>query len=306
MFEEYFQLSPNFVSCVLPAAALIPANITGTPSSTSIDQDVPSAKPSSEESSLRDVITANLHPTNPPFKHLRKWTKNHPLVELKNYKEALKESFFYQMDVNTTFLNDELQEEVYVSQPEGFVDQDHPNHIYRLEKALYGLKQAPRACDPVDTPMLERTKLDENLQGIQVNPTCYRDTDIALTAYVDADHVGCQDTRRSTSGSAQFLGDRLVSWSLKKQKSIAISTTEAEYITLSGCYAQILWMRSQLTDYGFAFSKIPLYWDNKSAIALCCNNVQHSRSNHIDVRYHFIKDQVENGVVELYFIKTEY
>ncbi|GKB86926.1 hypothetical protein Tco_0959198, partial [Tanacetum coccineum] len=80
-----------------------------------------------------------------------------------------------------------------------------------------------------------------------------------------ADHAGCQDTRRSTSGSAQFLGDKLVSWSSKKQKSTAISSTEAEYIALSGCCAQILWMRSQLTDYGFQFNKIPLYCDNKRA-----------------------------------------
>ncbi|GJV50731.1 hypothetical protein Tco_1446472, partial [Tanacetum coccineum] len=98
----------------------------------------------------------------------------------------------------------------------------------------------------------------------------------------------------------------LVSWSSKKQKSIAISSTEAEYITLSGRCVQILWMRSQLTDYGFEFNKIPLYCDNKSAIALCCNNVHHSRSKHIDVRYHFIKEQVENGVVKLYFVRTVY
>ncbi|GKD87386.1 hypothetical protein Tco_1358540 [Tanacetum coccineum] len=96
---------------------------------------------------------------------------------------------------------------------------------------------------------------------------------MALTAYADADHAGCQDTRRSTPGSAQFLGDKLVSWSSKKQKSTAISTTEAEYITISGCCAQILWMRSQLIDYDFAFKKIPLYCDNRSAIALCCNNL---------------------------------
>nr|GEU31202.1 uncharacterized mitochondrial protein AtMg00810-like [Tanacetum cinerariifolium] len=105
---------------------------------------------------------------------------------------------------------------------------------------------------------------------------------MSLTAYADADHAGCQDTRRNTSGSAQFLGDKLVSWSSKKQKSIAISSTKAEYIALSGCCAQILWMRSQLTDYGFQFNKIPLYCDNKSVIALCCNNVQHSRAKHID------------------------
>ncbi|GJT35513.1 hypothetical protein Tco_0925932 [Tanacetum coccineum] len=70
--------------------------------------------------------------------------------------------------------------------------------------------------------------------------------------------------------------------------------------------ASVLWMRSQLTDYGFGFNKIPMYCDNKSAIALCCNNVQHSRSKHIDIRFHFIKEHVENGVIELYFVNTEY
>ncbi|GKC38011.1 hypothetical protein Tco_1050395 [Tanacetum coccineum] len=126
-----------------------------------------------------------------------------------------------------------------------------------------------------------------------------KDTGMSLTAYAYADHVGCYDTRRSTSGCAQFLGDKLISWSSKKQKSTAISSTEAKYISLSGCCAQILWMRLQLIDYGFQFNKIPLYCDNKSVIALCCNNVQHSRAKHIDVRYHFTMEQVENGIVTM-------
>ncbi|GJZ94664.1 hypothetical protein Tco_0666867 [Tanacetum coccineum] len=88
--------------------------------------------------------------------------------------------------------------------------------------------------------------------------------------------------------------------------SAAISSTKAEYIALSGCCAQVLWMRSQLTDYGFGFNKIPMHFDNKSAIVLCYNNVQHSQSKHIDIRFHFIKEQVENGVVELYFVNMEY
>ncbi|GKC31454.1 hypothetical protein Tco_1038748 [Tanacetum coccineum] len=129
---------------------------------------------------------------------------------------------------------------------------------------------------------------------------------MSMTVYADADHAGCQDTRRSTSGSTQYLGDKLVNWSSKKQKCTAISSTEAEYIALSRCCAQILWMRSQLTDYGFQLNKIPLYCDNKSAIALCCNNVQHSPAKHIDVRCHFIKEQVENEIVELYFVRTKY
>nr|GFA92712.1 retrovirus-related Pol polyprotein from transposon TNT 1-94 [Tanacetum cinerariifolium] len=133
-----------------------------------------------------------------------------------------------------------------------------------------------------------------------------KDSSVSLTRFTDADHAGCQDTRRSMSGSVQFLGERLISWSLKRKKSAAISSTEAKYIALSGCCAQILWMRSQLSDYGLGFNKIPMYCDNKSTIVLCCNNVQHSRSKHIDIRYQFIKEQVENGVIELYFVNTEY
>nr|GEV85391.1 retrotransposon protein, putative, unclassified [Tanacetum cinerariifolium] len=223
----------------------------------------------------------------------------------------------YQMDVKTTFLNDGLKEEVYVSQPKGFVDLDHLTHVYCLKKALYELKQAPRAW--YDT--LSRFLLDNKISKGAVDPTlftqktgkhillglwCPKDTAMALTAYADTDHAGCQETRRSTSGSARFLGNKLVSWSSKKQKSTSISTTKAEYIAMSGCCAQILWMRSQLTDYGFDFNKIPLYCDNRSAIALCCNNVQHSRSKNIDIRHHFIREKVERFVVELYIVTTDY
>ncbi|GJT87743.1 retrovirus-related pol polyprotein from transposon TNT 1-94 [Tanacetum coccineum] len=210
--------------------------------------------------------------------------------------------------------------------------------INQSKYALESLKKhGMESSDPVDTPMVEKSKLDEDTKGKAIDPTHYRgmigtlmylttskpdltftvcmcawglwypkDSSIALTAYADADHAGCQDTRRSTSGSMQLLGDRLVSWSSKSLKSAVISSTKAEYIAMCSCCAQILWMRSQLTDYGLGFNKILMYYDNKSAIALCCNNVQHSRSKHIDIRFHFIKEQVENGVVELYIVNTEY
>nr|GEY77135.1 retrovirus-related Pol polyprotein from transposon TNT 1-94 [Tanacetum cinerariifolium] len=166
-----------------------------------------------------------------------------------------------------------------------------------VEKDIYDIEVAHMRNDPLfGVPILEVT-------SAQSSST---DSSFALTAFADADHAGCQDTRRSSSGSLQFLRERLISWSSKKKKSAAIFSTEAEYISLSGCCAQILWMRSQLTDYGIGFNKIPMYCDNKSAIALCCNNVQHSRSKHIDIRYHFIKEQIENGVIELYFVNTEY
>ncbi|GJZ91883.1 hypothetical protein Tco_0663948 [Tanacetum coccineum] len=118
--------------------------------------------------------------------------------------------------------------------------------------------------------------------------------------------VQSKEQHTTESGHPYVSHSQLVSWSSKRQKSVAISGTKAEYIALSGCCAQVLWMRSQLTDYGLGFNKILMYCDNKSAIALCCNNVQHSRSKHIDIRFHFIKEQVENGVVELYFVNTEY
>ncbi|GJR47728.1 retrovirus-related pol polyprotein from transposon TNT 1-94 [Tanacetum coccineum] len=134
-----------------------------------------------------------------------------------------------------------------------------------------------------------------------------KDTGFELTAFSDSDHAGCLDSRKSTSGGIQFLGgDKLVSWSSKKQDCTSMSLAEAEYVSLSACCAQVLWLRTQLTDYGFHFDKIPMYCDSKAAIAISCNPVQHSRTKHIDVRYHFIKEQVEKGIVELFFVRTEY
>ncbi|GKB00381.1 retrovirus-related pol polyprotein from transposon TNT 1-94 [Tanacetum coccineum] len=183
---------------------------------------------------------------------------------------ASKNMTIYQMDVKTAFLNGELKEEVYVSQPEGFVDLNHLTHVYRSKKVLYGLKQAPQAW-------------------YQASPT---------KKHLEA----LKRVFRYLRGTINWG----LCWSSKKLKSTAISTTKAEYIAMSGCCAQILWMRSQLIDYGFVFNKIPLYCDNRSAIALCYNNVQHSWSKHIDIRHHFIREQVEKGVVELYFVTTDY
>nr|GEU61335.1 hypothetical protein [Tanacetum cinerariifolium] len=210
---------------------------------------------------------------------------------------AHKNMVVYQMDVKTAFLNGNLREEVCVSQPDGFVDQDNPNHMYKLKKALYGLKQAPRAWNDndlllvqiyvediifaastpelLDTPMVEKSKLDEDKERKAVDPSHYhgmigtllyltasrpnlqfaicmcaryqaqpikkhvhavkrifrylrgtvnrglwylKDSSFALTAFADADHAGCQDTRRSTSGSVQFLGERLIRWSSKGKR----------------------------------------------------------------------------------------
>nr|GEU44953.1 retrovirus-related Pol polyprotein from transposon TNT 1-94 [Tanacetum cinerariifolium] len=313
----------------------------------------------------------------------------------------------FQMDVKTAFLHDTLKEEVYVCQPEGFIDDDHPSHVFKLKKALYGLKHAPRAwydklslfllqnhffkgtidltlfirrfdndilvkslkkygmesCDPVGTPtkIKDKLDLDQNRTPVdvtiyhsmigalmyltssrldivhatclcaryQAKPTekhlkevkrifCYlwgtvntglwytKDSGFKLIGFLDANYAGCKDTFKSTFGGAQFLGEKLVSWSSKKQDCTMLSITKAEYVSLSACCAQVLWMRTQLTDCGFHYNKIPIYCDLKSAIAISCNPVQHSRTKHIVVRYHFIKEHVEKGMIELYFVKTDY
>ncbi|GJS60619.1 hypothetical protein Tco_0655403 [Tanacetum coccineum] len=125
-------------------------------------------------------------------------------------------------------------------------------------------------------------------------------------AFSDAGHAGCLVTWKSTFGGIQFLSDKIVSWISKKQNCTAMSSAEAEYVALSASCAQVIWMRTQLQDYGFNYNKIPLYCDSQSAIAISCNPVQHSRTKHIHTRYHFIKEQVENGIIELYFVRTEY
>ncbi|GJY09401.1 retrovirus-related pol polyprotein from transposon TNT 1-94 [Tanacetum coccineum] len=355
---------------------------------------------------------------------------------------AYKSFTVFQMDVKTAFLHGTLKEDVYVCQPEGFIDSDHPSHVYKLKKALYGLNQAPKAwydelsmfllhnhffkgtidrtlfirrfdddilvvqvyvddiifgsthlilqvnqfpcgifinqsnyvlkilkkygmdsCDPVGTPIEIKDKLDLDQNGSPVDATKYRnmigalmyltssrpdivhatclcaryqakptekhlkevkrifhylrgtvntglwytkDSGFELTVFSYADYAGCKDTFKSTSGGAQFLGEKLVSWSSKKQDCTALSTAEVEYVSLFACCAQVLWMRTQLTDYGFHFNKILIYCDSKSAIAISCNLVQHLRTKHIDARYHFIKEHVEKGTIELYFVKKGY
>nr|GFA63690.1 uncharacterized mitochondrial protein AtMg00810-like [Tanacetum cinerariifolium] len=126
-----------------------------------------------------------------------------------------------------------------------------------------------------------------------------KDTGFELTTFFDSDHAGCLDSHKSTSGGIQFLGgDKLVSWSSKKQDCTSMSSAKAEYVSLYACRAQVLWMRTQLTYYGFHSDKIPMYCDSKATIAISCNPVQHSRTKHIDVRYHFIKEKVEKAELE--------
>nr|GEV40259.1 copia protein [Tanacetum cinerariifolium] len=358
IFDEYLE-PPCVERSVSPATAvpvLVPVNSVGTPSSTTIDQDAPSPSHSPSSSALQSPCSHHGVAAGSTS------IEDNPLAPIDN--DPFVSVFASEPSAEASSSGDNLhrqcRQQKHDHLPDGCQD-GIPE--WRIEGIKILKKFGMDLCDPVDTPMVDRLKLDEDPLGISFDQTQFcsmvgslmyftasrpdlvfvvcmcaryhasptknhlealkwvfwylrgtinwelwypKDTAMALTAYADANHAGCQDTRRSTSGSAQFLGDKLVSWPSKKQKSTAISTTEAEYISMSGCCARILWMRSQLTDYGFLFNKILLYCDNRSAIPLCCNNVQHSRSKYIDKRYHFIWEKVEKGVVELYFVTTDY
>ncbi|GJW56687.1 retrovirus-related pol polyprotein from transposon TNT 1-94, partial [Tanacetum coccineum] len=211
---------------------------------------------------------------------------------------ASKNMTVYQMDVKTAFLNGD--------QPEGFVDPERPHHVYRQKKTLYGLKQAPRAW----YDSLSKFLLAQGFSKGVVDPTLYQLDGKCTKRHLKSLNGSFGISKEPSIWVCGIRRHRHGTNSIRRRSSMLKvyrnTCRKAEYIAMSGCCAQILWMRSQLSDYGFAYNRIPLYCDNKSAIALCCNNVQHSRSKHIDIRHHFIREQVEKGVVELYFVRTEY
>jgi hypothetical protein len=126
-----------------------------------------------------------------------------------------------------------------------------------------------------------------------------------LISYTDADFAGCKIDRKSTSGTCHFLGHSLVSWFSKNQNSVALSTAEAEYVAAGSCCAQSLYIKQQLEDFKILFDHIPIRCDNTSAISLSKNPIQHSRTKHIEIRYHFIRDHVQKGDIELEFVSTD-
>jgi hypothetical protein len=126
-----------------------------------------------------------------------------------------------------------------------------------------------------------------------------------LIGYSDSDYAGCKVDRKSTSGTCQFLGRSLVSWSSKKQTSVALSTVEAEYVAAGQCCVQLLWIRQTLRDFGYNMSKVPLLCDNESAICLADNPVEHNCTKHIDIWHHFLRDHQQKGDIDVYHISTE-
>ncbi|GJX70348.1 putative ribonuclease H-like domain-containing protein [Tanacetum coccineum] len=373
----------------------------------------------------------------------------------------------YQMDVKSAFLYGTIDEEVYVSQPPGFVDPDHPKKVYKVVKALYGLHQAPRAwyatlstflekhgykrgtidktlfikrdkkdimlvqvyvddiifgstkkswCDEFEALMKSRFQMSsmgeltfflglqvkQNKAGIFISQDKYvaeilkkfdlvnvktaitpMETKVALTkdeeavdvdvhlyrsmigslmyltasrpdimyavcvcshfqvtsktshlnvvkrifkylkgkphldlwyprelpfdleAFSDSDYGGSNLDRKSTTGGCQFLGQRLISWQCKKQTIVATSTTEAEYVAAANCYGQVLWVQNQLLDYGFNFMNTKIHIDNESTICIVKNPVYHSKTKHIEIRHHFIRDCYEKKLISVEKIHTD-
>nr|GEX11661.1 integrase, catalytic region, zinc finger, CCHC-type, peptidase aspartic, catalytic [Tanacetum cinerariifolium] len=251
--------APEVIALIVDVIPPVQADSTGLPFSTTVDQDATSPKAMQEElNKLERLEVWELVPRPDKVMVITlKWIYKVKLDELggklKNKARLVARGY---------------------RQEEGIDFEEYFDPVSKLEAIQIFLAYAAHKNMVVYQMDVKTAFLNGNLRE-----EVY-DSSVALTAFADANHAGCQDTRRSTSGSVQFLGERLISRSSKRQKSAAISSTEAEYIALSGCCAQILWMRSQLSDYGLGFNKIPIY--------------------------HFIKEQVENGVIELYFVNTKY
>ncbi|KAK9048587.1 hypothetical protein SSX86_032448 [Deinandra increscens subsp. villosa] len=373
----------------------------------------------------------------------------------------------HQMDVKTAFLYAEMNEEVYVTQPPGFIDEENPDHVYLLDKALYGLHQAPRTwyetlsnhlvengytrgvvdqtlfrkrveediimvqvyvddiiygstneelctefeeimkkkfemsdqgemsfflalqvkqdesgilihqekyvneilekfkmkdCKPISTPMASRPLLSADLNGESVSEFHYRsmigslmyltasrpdimhavcvcaryqanpklshlsavkrifrylkgrprlglwypkNTDFQLYAFTDSDYGGSDLDRKSTTGGCQYLGDRLISWQSKKQHTVSKSTAEAEYVAASAGTSQVVWIQNQLTDYGMEFVNTPIFCDNAAALEIVKNPVQHSKTKHIDIKVHFIRDCFDRELIQLQKVSSD-
>ncbi|GKD76153.1 hypothetical protein Tco_1334435 [Tanacetum coccineum] len=132
-----------------------------------------------------------------------------------------------------------------------------------------------------------------------------KDSPFDLEAYTNSDYAGASLDRKSTTGGCQFLGSRLISWQCKKKTIVANSTTEAEYVAAASCYGQVLWIQNQMLDYGYNFMNTKIFSDNESTICIVKNLVFHSKTKHIEIRHHFIRDSNENKLIRMIKIYTD-
>nr|GEV01933.1 hypothetical protein [Tanacetum cinerariifolium] len=217
------------------------------------------------------------------------------------------------MDVKSAFLNGKLSEEVYVEQPPGFESSFQIKQVSKgisicQEKYVKDLlkKYDLADCASVKCLMLPPNNFGPDESRVPVNEIQFRGM-IGYQANPKESHLVAVKRifRKSTSEGCHILRGKLVCWSAKKQTSVAMSSTEAEYVAAAGCCAQVLWIKRQLADYDVLYDKVHIFCDNTSVIAISNNPVLHSRTKHIDIRYHFIRDHILKGDIELHFVPTD-
>nr|GFA05055.1 copia protein [Tanacetum cinerariifolium] len=228
------------------------------------------------------------------------------------------------MDVKTAFLNGPLEEEVYVAQADGFVDPDHPEKVYRLRKALYGLKQAPKAWyDELSKFLTSKDAHVPSQQELDLLFGPLYDEFFTTAVWIFVAYA----THKSFPIYQMDVKTAFLNGPLKEEVYVAQTDgfvdpdhPEKVYRLRKALYGlkqapkawtsdppiPTLYLYQSGQDYGLNYNKIPLYCDSQSAIAISCNPVHDSRTKHIHTRYHFIKEQIENGIIELYFVRTEY
>ncbi|GKA98063.1 retrovirus-related pol polyprotein from transposon TNT 1-94 [Tanacetum coccineum] len=190
------------------------------------------------------------------------------------------------------------------------------NQSNMLKKCL---KMGLEDSKPIKTPMSSETKLTYDEDGELIDDTKYRGmigtsylglwypkgTGLETIVYADSDHAGDYINRKSTSGVCTFMGCCLTSWFSKKQTALAISTTKAEYVYARKACQQALWMKQSLVDYDIKFDDIPVLCDNKGAIDLSTNLVLHSRTKHIEICHHFLRDNVQKRNITIEKVDSE-
>ncbi|GKA98748.1 hypothetical protein Tco_0826685, partial [Tanacetum coccineum] len=163
------------------------------------------------------------------------------------------------------------------------------------------------ASTPIEThkPLVkdeEAADVDVHLYRFQVTPKI---SHLYVVKRIFSDYGGANLDRKSTTGGCQFLGYRLILWQCKKQTIVATSTTEAEYVDVANCCGQVLWIQNQMLDYGFNFMNTRIYIDNESTICIVKNPVFHSKTKHIEIRHHFIRDAYEKKLIQVLKIHTD-
>ncbi|GKA58549.1 hypothetical protein Tco_0757737 [Tanacetum coccineum] len=161
-------------------------------------------------------------------------------------------------------------------------------------------------ANPKESHLIVVKRIFRYLKGTPSLCLWYPKCSVDLKGYSDSDYARCNMDRKSTLGACQLLRGKLVCWSAKKKQYVAMSSAEAEYVVAAGCCVNILWMKSQLIDYDIIYENVLIFCDNTSAIAISNNPVLHSRTKHNDIKYHFIRDHILKGDIELHFIPTQY